>query len=275
MFSRIFKIDPQKIIESLIFTPILHVNTGADLSMKDIADLTRELGEPCWRTCLQGVDLNNIEEWSKEIGMSFGQPPRVHDFVIEFDANSDWDREQNKYTKFWHQDYTATEKPVKFCMLYCKDADYDTPPTEIIDLVSEYKHSSYQNFGGKLLHKVFEPKGEGIDTILKTNQEGSYAHDVVQDWFGQKHFMFNPAFNMEDPRWAEFSTTILKEIMDRPEGTRYIHEWKKGDILIWNHTATLHRAKVPEDFKGRRVMYRSNFDDNKVKEFHAQFVVSK
>ena len=274
MFTRLFNLDIDKIKEALIFSPIVHLSLGKELEMSDIADLTRQLGQPCWRTCLDGVDMNDLDQWKEEIGSKFGNPPNTHEFVTEFDSQSDWDRAQNQYTKHWHQDYTATEKPVKFCLLYAKAVDtYDAPPTEFIDLFDAYRISEHQNLKMQLLHKVFDPSGEDIDNILHTEAyEGAYYHPVVQEWFGRKHFSYNPPLNQECKNWAEFSTSVFKEVYENRNTLKHTHHWKNGDIVIWNHTATLHRAIIPETYTGKRIMYRSNFDDNLIKEYYSDNV---
>jgi taurine dioxygenase len=54
------------------------------------------------------------------------------------------------------------------------------------------------------------------------------------------------------------SETLLDAVWSRATEKRFTmcHEWRVGDVLMWNNLAVLHR-RDPFDSKARRVMHRT------------------
>jgi alpha-ketoglutarate-dependent 2,4-dichlorophenoxyacetate dioxygenase len=57
----------------------------------------------------------------------------------------------------------------------------------------------------------------------------------------------------------EAGRALLKELLahaERPE-FRYRHEWREGDLVIWDNRAVLHRATPYDTVRYRRLMQRT------------------
>src|SRR5262249_18148986 len=53
---------------------------------------------------------------------------------------------------------------------------------------------------------------------------------------------------------------LLAELMDAATspGLSYVHSWRKGDVVMWDNRATMHRGR-PWPGKGRRLRVRTTF----------------
>ena len=54
--------------------------------------------------------------------------------------------------------------------------------------------------------------------------------------------------------------TALSDDVVRPEFV-YRHQWRQGDVVMWDNRCTMHRARPYEDLKYRRDMRRSTVSD--------------
>ena len=76
---------------------------------------------------------------------------------------------------------------------------------------------------------------------------------------GRKALYFHPvkAENIVGMSPAE-SQVLLKDLLERSvrEDFIYRHKWKKGDVLIWDNRAAMHRAYFDYDPDEYRLLYR-------------------
>ena len=89
----------------------------------------------------------------------------------------------------------------------------------------------------------------------------SARHRLVQTCAatGRKSVMIG-AHAKEIVGWpADKSRALLGELLARatqPEHT-YRHEWRSGDVVVWDNRAALHRATLYDGSKYRRLMQRT------------------
>ena len=173
------------------------------------------------------------------------------------------------YVSEWHQDMTCVPKPTTFSVILNQSVEgYPHPQTEFKNLAATYKYSQYKEEANDVLFTHFNTN---IYTINNPTEEQyakmSYSHPLVQDFYGTKHYCFNPTFisQQRDPEVKELVSRI--NIESQNPMFHYRHKYQTGDILIWNQLMTNHRVSLKADHK-QRVNWRASFIDDKMREWY-------
>jgi taurine dioxygenase len=176
----------------------------------------------------------------------------------------------------WHADMTYVEVPPKAAMLHALEvpppeaggntyfanmfAAYQTLPAELKKAVEGKTavHDASRNSAG-LLRKGFKEVSDVRETV------GAHHPLVRTDPTTGRKALFlgrRPNAYVLGLDVAE-SEALLDALWAHATQPRFAmcHEWKVGDVLMWNNLSVLHR-RAPFDPKTRRVMHRSQIKGN-------------
>ena len=176
----------------------------------------------------------------------------------------------------WHADMTYVEVPPKAAMLHALEvpppeaggntyfanmfAAYETLPAELKKAVEGKTavHDASRNSAG-LLRKGFKEVSDVRETV------GAHHPLVRTDPTTGRKALFlgrRPNAYVVGLGVAE-SEALLDALWAHATQPRFAmcHEWKVGDVLMWNNLSVLHR-RAPFDPKTRRVMHRSQIKGN-------------
>lgn len=171
---------------------------------------------------------------------------------------------------FWHSDMAGYEIPAHYTILHALEvppaggrtgfvnlyAAWDTLPSELRDRVRSLslKHDMSVDANGNV-RKRFESYA-GADTrklpgathpLVRTHPETQ--SDLL--FLGRRVKAWLVGLELDE------SEALIDRIWThatRPEFT-YFHNWRKGDVLMWDNRCVLHRRE-PFDPKARRIMHR-------------------
>src|SRR6478672_3616849 len=176
----------------------------------------------------------------------------------------------------WHADMTYVDVPPKAAMLHSLEvpppeaggntyfanmfAAYETLPTDLMKAVGGKiaVHDASTNSAGMLR--------KGYKEVVDVRQTVGAHHPLVrtEPKTGRKALFLGRRPNayivgLEVPE----SEALLDALWAHATQPRFAmcHEWKVGDVLMWNNLSVLHR-RDPFDPKTRRVMHRSQIKGN-------------
>jgi taurine dioxygenase len=174
-----------------------------------------------------------------------------------------------KHGAGWHTDHTNHVRPPKYTCLYAVSlpssggdtavvnmrAGYEALPSTMkekiagMKTVNVFQGSASERYSGQSAEAQVERKPEPVlQPLVRTNPEN-----------GMKALYFHPVKteNIVGMEPAE-SQALLSDLLERavrPEFT-YRHKWRKGDMLLWDNRAALHRAYFDYDPEEYRLLYR-------------------
>jgi taurine dioxygenase len=174
-----------------------------------------------------------------------------------------------KHGAGWHTDHTNHVRPPKYTCLYAVSlpssggdtgvvnmrAGYEALPSTVkekiagMKTVNVFQGSASERYSGQSAEAQVERKPEPVlQPLVRTNPEN-----------GMKALYFHPVKteNIVGMEPAE-SQALLSDLLERavrPEFT-YRHKWRKGDMLLWDNRAALHRAYFDYDPEEYRLLYR-------------------
>ena len=192
--------------------------------------------------------------------------PLVHEVS---NRHTDKSGKRVKHGAGWHTDHTNHVRPPKYTSLYAvalpssggdtavvnMRAGYEALPEatrrKIRDLktVNVFQGSASATYSGQSADAQAERKPEPVlQPLVRTNPEN-----------GTQALYFHPvkAENIVGMAPAE-SQALLSALLEqavRPEFV-YRHQWRKGDMLIWDNRAAMHRAHFDYDPAEYRLLYR-------------------
>jgi alpha-ketoglutarate-dependent 2,4-dichlorophenoxyacetate dioxygenase len=168
--------------------------------------------------------------------------------------------------RLWHTDASFQDPPGRYSMLNAKVIPEVDTDTEFADMYSAY---------------------EALDGTRKAGLEGLRVHHSIAHSREKLGFEFSPAeqellkgavhplvrTNPTTGRKSLYLASHASMIVDRPvpEGRmflwdlmehatqqqfRYRHQWRTGDLVIWDNRATMHRGTPYDDTKYRRELRR-------------------
>jgi len=170
----------------------------------------------------------------------------------------------------WHTDYSYKEEPVMCTMLYAVEVPAEGSDTLLADGCAAYDAldpEKRNQLDQLVLHHSYKYFMETRDYgRMKLSKEMELDNPDVFHPLIRNH----PA---DGRRALWVSTGTVKEIvgMPNPEGLElinelvefmtqdrfvYRHEWRVGDLLVWDNRCTLHTGTLYDDKKYFRVMHR-------------------
>ena len=169
----------------------------------------------------------------------------------------------------WHTDHTNHARPPKYTCLYAvalpssggdtavvnMRAGYEALPDAIRDriqamkTVNVFQGSASARYSGQSADAQAERKPEPVlQPLVRTNPDN-----------GRKALYFHPVkteniVGMD----AAASQALLNDLLERSVRPEFIyrHQWRKGDMLLWDNRAAMHRAYFDYDPAEYRLLYR-------------------
>ena len=170
----------------------------------------------------------------------------------------------------WHADMTYTETPPKAAILYALEipargggntyfadmfAAYDSLPRDLKAKIQGKLaiHDASRNSAGMLrkgyaeVHDVSKTLGARHPLVRTDARSGRKAL-----FLGRRHNSYIAGLDVTE------SEALLDEIWAHATQAKFTmrHEWRAGDVLMWNNLAVMHR-RDPFDPNSRRVMHRT------------------
>lgn len=174
--------------------------------------------------------------------------------------------------QLWHSD--ASFRPISgaLSMLYAHAVPPSGGDTEFADLRAAYDDldSEMQAMVDGLIveHSIFHSRGL-LGYTSYTDEERAEVptvrHPVVRTHPGSKRktlYLGSHAQAIVDWPLPE-GRLLLRELMDHATERRFVHahQWRAGDLVIWDNRCTLHRGRRYDDAKHKRDLRRVTTQD--------------
>jgi taurine dioxygenase len=171
----------------------------------------------------------------------------------------------------WHSDHTNQEMPPKFTVLYPVElpdrgggtslcnarAAYEALPEELKKKITGMMTVN-QLVGSASKLSNPDTRREQIEKNIK-----QVTHPLVRTHpvNGSKAVWFHPSkldhiIGMTPEESQAFVAELTAKYLTKPEFT-YVHEWKLGDMLLWDNRSALHKAGFDYDPNQHRFLYRT------------------
>ena len=171
----------------------------------------------------------------------------------------------------WHTDQTHFERPPKFTALYPVELPSSGGGTSVANMQAAYE----------ALSESWKQKITGMRTMnvrlgsaVKRSGPSSAAEDQAKNKptpveqplvrthpeTGKKAVYFHHSkveniIGMSPEDSQDFLAKLVEQVI-RPEFV-YTHQWRMGDMLIWDNRSALHRAGIDYDHNEHRMLYRA------------------
>ena len=192
--------------------------------------------------------------------------PLVHEVS---NRHKDKSGERVKHGAGWHTDHTNHVRPPKYTSLFAVALPSQGGDTAVVNM-----RAAYTALPDEIRHKIQGMKTvnvfQGSASALYSGQSADAQTErkpepVLQPLVrthpdtGKKALYFHPVKteNIVGMDAAE-SQALLNDLLERSVKDEFIyrHKWRKGDWLIWDNRAALHRAYFDYDPDEYRLLYR-------------------
>jgi alpha-ketoglutarate-dependent 2,4-dichlorophenoxyacetate dioxygenase len=214
-----------------------------------------------------------------ELPPSFGKPPTRFRAELYDASNLDESGEiapadslRHKFSKgneLFHSDSSFNEKPTKWSLLFCHIPAVERGNTEFVDgravyaalpdamkarledLTAEHNFWVSRERGGYPQPDAVKAFKPAVQQVIKTSESGDKTLFV-----GAHLHCFAGMDEAE-------SETLLYELLDFASQPQFVyaHQWRKGDLVIWDNRCTLHRAMPFDYLNHKRDLRRTTISD--------------
>ncbi|EME16706.1 TauD/TfdA dioxygenase family protein [Rhodococcus triatomae] len=264
-------------IETNALRPSLGVEvTGVnDLANEDV--IAQCLEALKWRGVLliRGLDLDDEAQlaFSRRLGDVRVLSNGAEIFTVSLDPAKSSSAEYLKGTFHWHIDDTTNDIPAKATMLTCRQAAMVGGGTQFASTYAAYDTMPEQDrkrYEGLRVVHSFEAAQRLVHPDPTDEQLAAYrqlpTHESDLVWSrrdGRKSFVIGATADHIVGMDPAESRALLDELLEwsTQEQFSYTHEWREGDVVIWDNTGMLHRA-LPYDPSSQRTMQRTTIVGN-------------
>ena len=181
------------------------------------------------------------------------------------------DGKQVKEGLEWHTDGTHRLYPPKFTLLYAVELPSSGGNTNVVNMRAAYralpaelrmKLETMRTVNVRLAPKAWARHNANNIAIMDAGGEVPNIHPLVRtnDDNGEKGLWFNQSkvdyiVGMDQ----ESSHQFLHDLLDKtilPQFT-YSHEWKVGDLLLWDNRQSMHKVNFDYDRSQHRLHYHT------------------
>ncbi|HET7158437.1 MAG TPA: TauD/TfdA family dioxygenase [Burkholderiales bacterium] len=174
-----------------------------------------------------------------------------------------------KHGAGWHTDHTNHVRPPKYTSLYAVSLPSKGGDTAVVSMRAGYEalpQAMKQKIANMKTVNVFQGSasarysGQSADAQVEKKPEPVLQPLVrTHPDTGAKALYFHPvkAENIVG-MGAEESQALLSELLEHSVRDDFIyrHQWRKGDMLIWDNRAAMHRAAFNFNPDEYRLLYR-------------------
>lgn len=252
----------------------LHPSLGAGVSGIDLA---RPIDAPTRQILTQALadhlalvfhDQSLTPAQYLDAANAFGPPMRQHysqHQMPEFpDIGLVWHRNGQRPAERWHTDHTNRERPPAATMLYGVEIPSSGGGTSVANMRAAYDALPGEECGRlDTLRTVNSLDSDHTDT--RDEDREKYGKPIVHPMVrthpvhGSRAVYFHVTKTMFiEGMTPEASKTYMNDLLERmirPEIV-YHHVWRKGDVLVIDNRATMHRAHGDYDRSQSRVLWR-------------------
>ena len=173
-----------------------------------------------------------------------------------------------KHGSGWHTDHTNHTRPPKYTCLYAVALPSSGGATSVVNMRAGYEalpDDIKQKIQGMKTVNVFQGSASPKSSQSSEAQEERKPVPVLQPLVrthpdnGTKALYFHPVKSENIVGLTpEASQALLSELLERAvrEEFVYNHKWRKGDMLLWDNRAAMHRANFDYDPNEHRLLYR-------------------
>ena len=177
----------------------------------------------------------------------------------------------NLGNRLWHTDSSFKEIPAKYSLLSARNISKEGGNTEFADM-----RSAYDNLESKIKNKIdtmicehsliYSRQRLGFDMVKELSSEEIKNFTPVEQPLVRKNKVTNRKTIFLSSHIGKIKNWIRPDSMcfidDLIEYAtqlkfKYIHEWSKNDLIIWDNRQTMHRARAYDDLKENRDMRRT------------------
>ena len=177
----------------------------------------------------------------------------------------------NLGNRLWHTDSSFKEIPAKYSLLSARNVSKEGGNTEFADM-----RSAYDNLESKIKNKIdtmicehsliYSRQRLGFDMVKELSSEEIKNFTPVEQPLVRKNNVTNRKTIFLSSHIGKIKNWIRPDSMcfidDLIEYAtqlkfKYIHEWSKNDLIIWDNRQTMHRARAYDDLKENRDMRRT------------------
>lgn len=250
---------------------ILLAFRGQSVGADDLVRLVRRFGKPVSSSGLHERDMKE-----RAVSQALKLPPEVT-MVSNIKENGKSVGILGDGEIVWHSDFSFKEAPTAARMLVAKEI----PPMEkggrttFLNCYAAYDALSTaqkKRIAGKTVKQA-----NIVDTAMKLRPGASLDDDIRKTpgpshpiisthpetgcnslFLGRRHGAYVNGLSLEE------SEALLDELWAHIEDPRfaYSHEWKVGDVVVWDNRATLHKRES-FDSNERRVLYAAQVEGHK------------
>ena len=251
----------------------LHPSLGAEIHGVDLSRPIDEATREALRQALaehlalvfRGQSLSP-EQYLRAV-TAFGPPMRQHYSQHNMPDHPDiglvWHRNGQRPAEMWHTDHTNRERPPAATILYGVEIPSAGGGTSVANMRAAYA-------------ALPEEERRRLATLRTVNSLDGHDDTREEDWekFGKPvihpmvrshpvdgsravYFHITKALCIEgmSPEESRAYMEDLLQRMIRPEIV-YTHAWRKGDVLVIDDRATMHRAHGDYDRSESRILWR-------------------
>ncbi len=186
-------------------------------------------------------------------------------------AADDNRRLHNQANQLWHTDNSFKQIPARCSLLSAREipvaggntefadmrAAYDALPEdrkrEIQDLIVEHSIMYSRTKTG------FSDYTDGARAELPPVQQV-----LVREHPAGRKALYIAAHASHIIGWpVEKGRRLIEELIEFAVQPRFVHahEWRAGDLIVWDNRCTMHRARTYDDMTQRRVLHRTTVSD--------------
>ena len=192
-------------------------------------------------------------------------------YPITMDSSINPIAEYLKGAFFWHIDGTMSEKPILASIMSSRQLSPEGGETEFCNTYAAWddlpEDEKAQLEGLKVVHAMWRSQlyvypEPSYELFKQWQSRGENTLPLVwKHRSGRKSLVLGAtALNVVGMGPAESEDLLirLRDWATKPQFV-YRHEWKLGDLVIWDNTGTMHRA-LPYDHKSGRLMHRTKLE---------------
>lgn len=257
---------------SLSITP-LHPSLGARV---EGVDLSRPLDAETQDALIQALaehlalvipGQNLTPDQYMAAASAFGPPMRQHYSQHNMPDHPDigliWHRNGQRPAEAWHTDHTNRERPPAATILYGVEIPSAGGGTSVANMRAAYQalpEAERRRMESLVTINGLDGHQETLDED-RARYDGAIRHPMVRTHpvHGSRavYFHIQKAKCIEGMS-PEASQAYMQDLLDRmiEPGIVYHHQWRKGDVLVIDDRATLHRAHGDYDRTQARVLWR-------------------
>jgi alpha-ketoglutarate-dependent taurine dioxygenase len=235
-----------------------------------LAQQIRTLLEERGVLLIRGIEMNDEQQlgFTRSLGrVGDGDVGKI--YKVTFDKQENPSHADYNYGNFsWHIDRTDTDIPPFASILTAKRLASSGGETEFANTYAAYEDLPEADKrlieGLKVLHKLESSYRESVpnpteEQLATWRAHADKVHPLVWRHRSGRKSLITSMSGTEVLGMAwEDGAALLTRLMawaTQPQYV-YVHEWRLGDVVLWNNTGTMHRARRYDTNCGR-LMHRT------------------